>query len=58
MIIKYQKYDALVFVIHLEKHLKKTQESSLRINILIYVKSYMKVVKSLIFTEENKLYIL
>ncbi len=43
MIIKHQKYDALIFMIHSEKYLKTTQETFLRMDILVCVESFINI---------------
>ena len=49
--MKHQKYDALIFMIYLEKYLKKIQKSFQKIDILEYMKNFMKVVKGCILIE-------
>ncbi len=51
MIMKHQKCDALVFMVYLEKYMKRTQKYFLRIDIFVYMQSFMKMVKGFILAK-------
>jgi hypothetical protein len=51
MIMKHQKCDAPIFVVHLEKFLKRIQKYFLRMDIFACMQSFMKMVKGFILAE-------